>query len=136
LGFKSQFEHFWGVIQLFKDSIRQLMIGIRFDLVFFAIRFGPRDSTAESLLVVTHQSFSVFSCFTCENEGIGKVAAKPASLKFHCDISGRPEAREIFCYFCQATGANSRCGQSDHRVHAASLFHRDPWLSEVHDTCG
>ena len=44
-------------------------------------------------------------------------------------------AREIFCYFCQATGANSRCGRSDHRIHAASSFHPDPWFSEVHDTC-
>jgi len=29
LGFKSQFEHFLGVIQQFKDSIRQLTTGIR-----------------------------------------------------------------------------------------------------------
>jgi len=35
LGFKSLFEHFWGVIRQFKDSIRKLTIGIRFDLVFF-----------------------------------------------------------------------------------------------------
>jgi len=60
LGFKSRFEHFWGVIQQFKDSIRQPSIGIWFDLAFFGIRFGRWDSTAESLLVVTHQSFSVF----------------------------------------------------------------------------
>jgi len=53
------------VIQQFKDLIRQSTIGIRFDLVFFAIRFGRWDSTAISLLVVTHQSFSVFSCFAC-----------------------------------------------------------------------
>ena len=38
-----------------------------FDLIwyFFAIRFGRWDSTAESLLVVTRPSFSVFSCFDC-----------------------------------------------------------------------
>ena len=28
LGFKSRFEHFWGVIRQFKDSIRQPRIGI------------------------------------------------------------------------------------------------------------
>ena len=65
LVFKSQFEHFLGMIRQFKDSIRQPTIGIRFDLVLFAIRFGLLDSTAESLLVVTHQSFSVFSFFAC-----------------------------------------------------------------------
>jgi len=32
MGFKSRFEHFWGVIRQFKDSIQQPTIGIRFDL--------------------------------------------------------------------------------------------------------
>ena len=40
LRFKSRFEHLMGVIQQFKDSIRQPTIGIRFDWVFFAIQFG------------------------------------------------------------------------------------------------
>jgi len=40
-GFKSRFEHFWGVIRQLKDSIQQPTIGIRFDLVYFAIQFGP-----------------------------------------------------------------------------------------------
>jgi len=31
LGFKLRFEHFWGVIRQFKNSIRQPTIGIRFD---------------------------------------------------------------------------------------------------------
>jgi len=40
----SRFEHFWGVIRQFKDSIQQRTIGILFDLVFlwdsiWAMRF-------------------------------------------------------------------------------------------------
>jgi len=64
LGFKLRFENFLGVIWQFKDSIRQPTIGIRFGSLFFAIHFGSWDSTVESLSVVAHLSFLVFSCFT------------------------------------------------------------------------
>jgi len=58
---KSQFEQFLRVIRQIKDSIRQPTIRFRLNSVFLEIRFGPRDLTAESLLVVIHQSFSMFS---------------------------------------------------------------------------
>jgi len=45
LGFKLRFEHFWGVIRQFKDSIRQLTIGIRFGIfcdLIWAMRFDSQ----------------------------------------------------------------------------------------------
>jgi len=53
LRFKSRFKHLFWAIPQSKDSL------------FVAIWFGPWYSTAESLLVVGRQSFSVFSCFAC-----------------------------------------------------------------------
>jgi len=48
LGFKSRFEHFWGMIRQILGLIQHERLG--FDLIryFFAIRFKAWDSTAES----------------------------------------------------------------------------------------
>jgi len=65
LGFKSQFEHLLRVIWQFKILFGGQWLGFDSIQYFFAIQFGPWDLTAESLLVVSHQSFSVFSCLAC-----------------------------------------------------------------------
>ena len=118
-----------------------------FDSVFFcdsiwAVRFDRRI-----IAVLTHQSFSVFSWFACWVNWFYSATMKelaelqPSQPALSFTVTSAVKARKIFCDISGRSkrnillllSGNSRCGRFDHRVHAASSFHRDPWLSEVHD---